>query len=87
MKIRISVPKHGQFSYRNRMPCLEEVWVCPWCGGWVVLGADSSSLDTYGMIHISIGHISAQVRILVISCHIIICKFHFIWHFEWPAYI
>ncbi len=29
--------------------------------------------------------ITAQVRILGISCHLFIYTFHFIWHFGWPA--
>ncbi len=36
------------------------------------------ALATDGVIHISLGHISAQVHILSISCHIFICIFHFI---------
>ncbi len=55
-----------------------------WCGGRVVRGADSSLLATYGVIHISLGHISAQVHILNISCHLFICIFHFNWYFRWP---
>ncbi len=39
----------------------------------------------YGVIHISLGHISALVHILCISCHLFICTFHFISHFGWPA--
>ncbi len=38
--------------------------ICPSCGGRVVYGADSSSLATYGVIHMSLRHISAQDRIL-----------------------
>ncbi len=34
------------------------------CGGRVVSGAGSSSLATYGVIHISLGHIAAHVYIL-----------------------
>ncbi len=41
-------------------------------------------LATYDVIHISLGHISAQLRILCISCHLFICTFHFIWHFWRP---
>ncbi len=61
--------------------------ICRWCGGQVVLGGDSSSLATYGVIHISLGHISAQVHILGVSCHPFICTFHFIWHFGWPSFL
>ncbi len=57
----------------------------PWCGGRTVQGAVSSSLAIYGVIHISLGYISAQVRILGVSCHLFICTFHFTLHFEWPA--
>ncbi len=39
----------------------------PWCGGQVVSDAGSSSLATYGVIYISFGHITAQLRILGIS--------------------
>ncbi len=42
----------------------------------MVYGADTSSLATYGVIHIRFGHITAQVRILGISCHLFICTFH-----------
>ncbi len=49
---------------------------CPWCDGQVVWGAGSSSLATYGVIHISLGHITAEVYILGISCHLFICTFH-----------
>ncbi len=38
----------------------------------MVLDADSCPLATYGVIHISCGHIPAQVRILRISCHLYI---------------
>ncbi len=37
------------------------------------------------VIHISLGHISAQVRVLGVSCHIFICTFHFNLHIGWPA--
>ncbi len=43
----------------------------------MVKGADRSSLATGGVIHISLGHISTQVRILSISCHLFICTFNF----------
>ncbi len=43
----------------------------------MVKGTDSSSLATYGVIHISLGHISAQVRILGIY-HVILSFVHFI---------
>ncbi len=49
-------------------PC--NILTCPGCGGQVVYGTHSSSLVTYGVIHISRGYIPAQVRILGISCHI-----------------
>ncbi len=52
--------------------------ICPWYGGRVIYGADTSSLATYGVIHISLGHITAQVRILGIACHLFICTFNFI---------
>ncbi len=42
----------------------------------MVEGADSRFLATYGVIHISLGHIPAQVRILVF--HIIFSFVHFI---------
>ncbi len=42
----------------------------------VVYGADTSSLTIYGVIHISIGHITAQVRILGISYYLLIYTFH-----------
>ncbi len=58
---------------------------CPWCGGQVVADANSSSLATYGVIHISLWHISAQVHILGVSCHLFIGTFHFTLHFGWPA--
>ncbi len=48
------------------------------CGGQVVLGADSSSLATYDGIHISFGHISAQVHMRGVLGHLFICTFHFI---------
>ncbi len=51
---------------------------CPWCGGRVVYGADSNSVATYGVIHISLWHISAHVQILGVSCHLFICTFPFI---------
>ncbi len=37
------------------------------------------------MIHISRGHISAQVHILGVSCHFFICTFHFTLLFGWPV--
>ncbi len=46
--------------------------------GQAVYGADTSSLATYGVIHISLGHITAQIRILGISYHLLICTFHLI---------
>ncbi len=52
--------------------------ICPWCGGRVVYGADTSSLATYGVIHISLGHIPAQVRILGISCYLWVACVNFI---------
>ncbi len=58
------------------------------CGGWVVVeNADSSSLDIYGVIHNSLGHIPAQVSFLGISCHLVICTVHSIWHLGWPAWL
>ncbi len=53
-----------------------------WTSG---LRCDSSSLAIYGVIHISLGHISAQVRILGISCHLFICTFHVTLHYGRPA--
>ncbi len=41
---------------------------------YFVLGVVATS----GVIHISLGHISPQVRILGISCHLFIYTFHFI---------
>ncbi len=58
-----------------------------WYGGRVVQGADSSPLAIYVVIHISLGHISAQVDILGISSHLFICVFHFVWHFGWPVFL
>ncbi len=51
----------------------------------MVKDADSSSLAIYGVIHISLGHISAQIRILGVSCYLFICTFHFTSHFGWLA--
>ncbi len=42
-------------------------------------------LPNYGVIHISLGHISAQVHILGVSCHLFIYTFHFTLHFGWPV--
>ncbi len=53
-------------------------YVGHWCGGKVVLGADSSFLVSYGVIHFSRGHIQAQVRVLGISRNPFICTFYFI---------
>ncbi len=47
----------------------------------MVEGDGSSSLASYGEIHISnisIRYIPARIRILGISCHLFICTFHFI---------
>ncbi len=44
----------------------------------MVSGADNSSLASYGVIHVSLEHISAKVHILGVSCHRLICTFHFI---------
>ncbi len=41
----------------------------------MVQRADSSSLAIYGVIHISLGHISSQVHILGVLCHLFICTF------------
>ncbi len=42
----------------------------------MVSGADSTSLAIYGVSHISLGHITAQVRILGISYHHLYISFH-----------
>ncbi len=47
----------------------------------MVLGADSSALVSYCAIHISFGHISAQVHIPGVSCHLFIYTFHLTLHF------
>ncbi len=50
---------------------------CPWCGGRVILDADSSSLAIYDVIHISL---SAHISLRFVSWvfHVIFSFVHFI---------